>query len=157
MWAGLRSTRHSLEARSLVQHGVQRRNGVGMLRLDSAESGACHHRRRRLQAAARAARWGPRTRKPAAPLPHAPVFAGWYKPPSKSIAWQYQLSDTGTITYKAGKKLYLIDLDTARTQIAALRSKDATVQVTTAGPLSAHSIHGFSGQLDLYRSLASRA
>jgi Glycoside-hydrolase family GH114 len=58
----------------------------------------------------------------------ATVATSWYRP-SRLVNWQYQLSDNGNITYIPGVQLYIIDLDTARTQLKALKSRSPTAKV----------------------------
>lgn len=48
------------------------------------------------------------------------------------MTWQYQLSDSGTITVVPGVNLYIIDIDTARTAIPKLR-KGGAVRLTGVG------------------------
>lgn len=59
----------------------------------------------------------------AATLASQPTHAQpmWYRPPRK-VSWQYQLSDNGTIATVPGAQLIIFDLDTATTQMAAVRT-----------------------------------
>jgi hypothetical protein len=73
----------------------------------------------------------------------AAAAAAWWKPRGRNpdgslLRFQYQLSDSGAITYVPGVQVYAIDIDTARTAFPALRkrarqqagaSSNATVRV----------------------------
>lgn len=65
---------------------------------------------------------------PAGPTPPNSTAATWYLPP-RLVNWQYQLSDNGKVTYIPGVQLYIIDLDTARTQIKTLKTRSPTAKV----------------------------
>jgi endo-alpha-1,4-polygalactosaminidase (GH114 family) len=54
--------------------------------------------------------------------------ATWYLPP-RLVNWQYQLSDNGKIAYIPGVQLYIIDLDTARTQLKALKTRSPSAKI----------------------------
>ena len=54
---------------------------------------------------------------------------GHYVPEARGTAWQYQLSDEGTVRYIPGVDLYIIDLDTARTEIPRLKGLDSDIKV----------------------------
>lgn len=58
----------------------------------------------------------------------AAAATSWYVPP-RTINWQYQLSDSGSITYIPGVTLYLFDIDTARTQLKAIKAQAPDIQV----------------------------
>ena len=64
----------------------------------------------------------------AAPAPHDNGTTSWYHPP-RLVNWQYQLSDNGKITYIPGVQMYIIDLDTARTQLKALKSRSPSAKI----------------------------
>ena len=58
----------------------------------------------------------------------APAAAAWWTPWGRNpdgslLRFQYQLSDSGAITFVPGVQVYTIDIDTARTAIPALRKR----------------------------------
>jgi hypothetical protein len=64
----------------------------------------------------------------AAAAPTAAAATTWWRPPGRNpngslLRFQYQLSDSGAITFVPGVQVYTIDIDTARTAIPALRKR----------------------------------
>lgn len=67
---------------------------------------------------------------------------GWYVP-GKNVSWQYQLSDSGDVTYIPGVELYVIDIDSARDFIPFIRKKDPNARVVcyfSAGSFEAYRV-----------------